>query len=317
MGMDAVVERLIEKELELSTLKPDDVFDLVSQQLQSFYKENHLVPPNPLYPFEKKQLQALGEARLTVRETLQWCSKNIPKGAIIDPVKRLEKIYQEVRSNLEDFLEDSDLIAYSIAFGFNCLCGETIEGVTIIDVDLDVKPYSKHNGYIQFKVIADEHGKTEKIGVAVAQHNHGRSVGAAIKYLTNYQVLDLTRGCLVRQKSIPAHWQVANQYLDILCNHQSGEWVGFREEDIEPLVTIFSMTDAIDWDEFSKEDFTNFIKEKHPFDQNPILLEILSNPSGEVPKDLVDEDKEIEALLGQIVDTDDANITDLELALAM
>jgi hypothetical protein len=315
-AMDSVVERLIEKELALSTLRDEDIIELISNHLRVFYHSQQISPPHKLYPFSEKQLQELGEARLTTREALQWCSKNIPSG-VVSPTKQLEKIYQEVQSNLDNYLEDNELIAESIGHGFKRLRGRTIDGVNLIDIEENIKPYSKHYGCIQFRLIVEEQGKTEKIGIAVAQYSHGKSVGAAIKYLTNYQDFDLSRGCLVRQKTIPAHWQVANQYLEMLQTEQGGEWVSFEDSEIQSLITLYKMQDEIDWDEFTPEDFAMFIEERHPLDHNPILLEILSNPSGEAPKNVIDTESTLEVLFSQNVDGEsaDASGSDLELAL--
>lgn len=316
-AMDSVVERLIEKELALSTLKSENVIELVANHLRAFYHSQQISPPHKLYPFNEKQLQELGEARLTTREVLQWCSKNIPSG-IISTTKQLEKVYQEVQANLDDYLENNILIAESIGYGFKQLRGRSVNGIKVVDVEESIKPYSKHYGCIQFRLVVEENGNTERIGVAVAQYSHGKSVGAAIKYLTNYKDFNLSRGCLVRQKAIPAHWQVANQYLEKLQMKQGGEWVSFQDSEIQSLITIYSMKDEIDWDDFTAEDFAVFIKEKHPLEYNPVLLEILSNPSGEAPKNVVDAESALDVLFSHNADREaiDENNSELELTLA-
>jgi hypothetical protein len=86
----------------------------------------------------------------------------------------------------------------------NQLKGQTVEGVTLKDLDREVSPRSKHKGYINFRIIGEENGKEVKIGVGVSQNAHGITVGAVIKYLTKYADFGLTRGCLVRAKSIPS-----------------------------------------------------------------------------------------------------------------
>jgi hypothetical protein len=318
-GVSGTVDRLFSTFIELTPLKPDTTIDLVTCWLDSFYREHNTVPPHPLYPFDEKILRGFGDERPTVRDVLQWCAKNIPEGEPIDPLKRLKKMYQNIASTLEDFSEDSDLIAASIAFGFLQLREQTLEGVKILGVETNVKPYSKHKGYVQFKIIGDNNGDAISIGVSVVQQNHGKSVGAAIKYLTNYKDLGLTRGCLIRQKTISPHLQVANHNLDILCNQQGGEWIGFKNEEIEPLIILFFMLDQIDWDEMSKDDFDRFVLTL-ALHENPILLEILSAPSGNVPDDIIDKDSEIEELLSQQIEemTDLGNTNlDLELTIAL
>jgi hypothetical protein len=314
-GATGTVDRLFSTFIELTPLKPDTTIDLVTYWLDSFYKEHNIVPPRPLYPFDEKILRGFGDERPTVRDVLQWCAKNIPEGEPIDPLKKLEKMYQNIASTLEDFSEDSDLIAASIAIGFLHLREQTIEGVKILDVDANIRPYSKHKGCVQFKVIGESNGDAINIGVSVVQQNHGRSVGAAIKYLTNYKDLGLNRGCLIRQKKILPHWQAANHNLDIL-RKQQGEWVGFKNEEIEALIVLFFMRDQIDWDETSEDDFDRFVLTL-ALHENPILLEILSAPSGDVPDDIIDKDSEIEQLLSQIEEMTDLGNTDLDLELIM
>jgi hypothetical protein len=103
----------------------------------------------------------------------------------------------------------------------------------------------------------------------------------------------------------------------MLQTEQGGEWVSFEDSEIQSLITLYKMQDEIDWDEFTPEDFAMFIEERHPLDHNPILLEILSNPSGEAPKNVIDTESTLEVLFSQNVDGEsaDASGSDLELAL--
>lgn len=312
---NSVEDRLAEKKLELNPLKPDDAVNLVTSWLKLFYEQNQLLPPQPLYPFEEKQIREYGD-RATVREILQWCAKNIPTGQPVDPVKRLEKVYREVESTLEDFSEDNDLIAKSLIYGLGRLCEKTISGVTLKRIETEVKPSWKHKGFIQFKIIGEENKKPVRIGVAVAQHAHGKTVGATIKYLTDYKAFDLTRGCLIRRKAIPQHWQVANQGLANLCNKKGGEWISFKDEEVRSLVVLYKMLRNLDQEMFSSEDFEKFVNEKHPIDQHPLLCDILSDPSGQAPVDVIDEDLGLEDLPTQGAETDNQESGELELQLA-
>lgn len=294
----AIKDRIAHQEIELNLLKPDDVVALVSCWLQEFYSKQNLTPPHAVYPFDEAELRQVGEGS-TVRDILQWCAKNFSPGVPIDPIKKLEGIYQSTEPTLDDFSDDNGKIANAIAFGLQYLKGQTIDGVTIKELDREVKPKSKHYGMLNFRILAEENGKDVKIGVCVLQNSHGRAVGAGIKYLTWYDKFDLTRGCLVRSKDIPDHWQVANQYQQQLLEQLGGEWVSFKEQEIKPLLILREMSKTLEEKELSVEDFHRFIDEKNLIIDNPLIREILSAPSGEAPQEVVDEDFEIDMLLSQ------------------
>ncbi len=318
-GADAVIDRIAERQLELKPLKPDDVVNVVETYLKSFYEKHQLSAPHSLYPFKESDLREYGKNSPNIREILQWCAKNIPN-IHVDPIDRLKKQYVSIESSLEDFLDDSDLIADTLSFSFNFLRNQCIEGVTISGVDTDIKQKKKSfKGFIQLRVLGEEQGNPVKIGIAVSQHSHGTTVGSSIKYLTDYAALDLTRGCLVRQKSIPASWRVANQHLAKLCTQQGGEFVSFKDEEFKPLLTLYKMYKNLDYEDFSEEDFRKFVEEVHPIARNPLLCEILSDPSGQIPTDLVDEDFGLDDLLSSDLDTShmELDLMSLELDLMM
>jgi hypothetical protein len=311
---DAVIDRLAEKHLELRPLKPDDAVNLVTTCLRSFYEENQLSPPHGLYPFVKSDIQGYGDGA-TVRELLQWCAKNIPVGTF-EPSKRLEQIYQKYESDLSDFEDNNDLIANALALGLEHLLGKTIEGVTIKKIETKVKPYSRHGGCIQFRVVGEENGSPLKIGVAVAQQAHGKTVGSVLKNLVDYKSFDLTRGCLVRRKSIQANWSAANKHRETLCQHQGGEWISFLDPDIKPLITLYNMHCDLDSDLFTPDDWRKFVDAKF-LEKNSLLLDILSNPSGCTPTGIMDEDLGFEEFLAQNPSMTSDNESELELTLAM
>lgn len=296
-SVNAIKDRVAHKELELNLLKPDDAVVLVAYLLEDFYSKQGLTPPNAIYPFDESQLRELGNGS-TVRDILQWCATNFSP-ATINPVKQLEKIYQQIELTLEDFADDNRKIANAIAFGLHHLRGQTVEGITIKKLDREVHPKSRHRGCINFRILGEEQGKEVKIGVCVSQDSHGRTVGAAIKYLTLYKDFDLTRGCLVRSKSVQSNWRVARTSLDQLLNQQGGEWVSFKDEEIKPLLTLHKMSKELDREVFTNTDFEQFINEKHPFSNNPLIQEILSDPSGQNPREVIDEDNELEKLFSE------------------
>ncbi|GAB4379784.1 MAG: hypothetical protein Kow00121_34640 [Elainellaceae cyanobacterium] len=312
-AVDAASDRIAHHEIELQLLNPDNAVLLVSNWLETFYNQHDLTPPHVLYPFEEAKLRELGEERPTVREVLQWCAKNFSP-VVIDPNKQLEKIYQEIENQLEDYSDDNEKIANALAFGLQQLKGQTLEGVTIQDLDREVRPKGRHRGNINFRILGEENGDSVKIGVCVCQSSHGKTVGAAVKYLTWYKDFDLTRGCLVRSKSIASHWRIANEHRDQLLNQQGGEWVSFKDEEIKPLLTLHQMFKELDREVFSDADFRRFIDEKHPLNENALIREILSDPSGQAPSEVIDEDDELEKLLSQEVTTSEGEDSeDLDL----
>ena len=295
--VNAAKDRIAHKEIALSLLKPDDVVMLVAYWLEDFYSKQGLTPPHAVYPFEESQLRDLGDGA-TVRDILQWCAQNFSP-IVIDPIKKLEKIYRQVEENLEEFSDDSEKIARALAFGLQHLQGHTVEGVTLKDLDREVNPRWRHKGRINFRILGEENGKEVKIGVCVSQDSNGKTVGALIKYLTLYKDLGLTRGCLVRAKSIPQHWRGANASLEQLQKKQGGEWVSFKNEEIRPLLTLHKMFKELERESFTNEDLYRFIDEKHPIANNTLIKEILSDPSGQTLKELIDEDAELEELFSQ------------------
>lgn len=312
---DAAVERIAHNKIELNAnMKADEIVLVVSHWLGRFYNEHGLKPPHPVYPFKEDDLRELGKDQPTLREILRWCAENFNRGVkpIIDPIEKLKALYNSIEANLEDYFDDNERIANAIAFSLDRLIGQTIEGVTLKGLDREVRP-KKHYGFINFRILGDENGKDVKIGVAVVQNANGHSVRAAIKYLTHYSTFDLTRGCLVRAKAIQSHWTVTNQHLDTLQNELGGEWVSFKDEEIKPLLALYELFKAFDRDVISEESFQQFVEETHPLVENSLIREILSDPSGEKPDDLIDEDEELAQLFQADAATESDNLEDLEL----
>ena len=310
----AIKDRIAHQEIELSSLKINDVILFIGFELDQFYSKHGLTPPHPFYPFEEQEIrQALSE-RPTVREILKWCAEHFRPGVQVDPLEKLEQIYQGIKDNLEIDLDDNLRIANAIAFVLQNLKGQTIEGVTILDIDREVKPKSRHGGFINFRILGEENGNSVKIGVCVMQGSHGKTVGAAFKYLTMYSQFDLTRGCLIRSKTIQDNWQVAITHRDILLNQLGGEWCSLKEEEVKPLLGVYTMMKAIDKSEFSDELLQKFLCEKLKIQNNPLICEILSDPSGQVPDEVVNEDDDLEQIISQAIDTpitDDLDDLDL------
>ncbi|UKO96952.1 hypothetical protein [Nostoc sp. UHCC 0870] len=289
---ESVTDRIAQKSIELTYLKSDDVIVLVSQWLKDFYEQRGVTPPNSLYPFEEEKLRELGKERPMVRKVLQWCAENwsltpLPPKDPVESAYSKELVYLE--SNIQDDFQNKNKLSKALQFSFSTLVGQNIEKVYIKDIT-EVKARSVDQGYIDFKIIGDENGSVVKIGVAVLEGVSGRFLQAGLKRLIEYQDFDLTRGCLVRAKKVGSGTK-AKQYLDeLLSSKLGGEWVLLKREEIKPLLAIYSVFDARNDYQVTEEQINHFLSRTRIVIDNNLIHEILSDPSGEVPKDAIDED---------------------------
>jgi hypothetical protein len=289
---DAVTDRMAEfssgKPIALRNLNSDDVVALVSQRLKAFYDEQEINPPHSVYPFDEDEIKRLGRQGLTARDVLTWCAEKL-KGGVKD--NRVELAYQEELENLTNFnfLEDKAKaqIAQALIFGFERIIAQTIEHVSLKRIEAPLKPKTNH---IDFKIIGEEDGKEIKIGVAVIQSSGKQNITTALNQIKDYTRFNITRGCLVRSKEIPANAQDAQQHLKELLNEKGGEWVKLKEEEIKPIMAICSVYDKRESMDLSESKIFKFITEKNLIGNNPLIREILSAPSGQVPENLVDEE---------------------------
>ncbi|MCC5662831.1 ATP-binding protein [Nostoc sp. CHAB 5784] len=278
------------KPVELQHVSGDSMVELITVWLKEFYSAKSLVPPDPLYPFEESKLTEYGKvSKPSVREALRWCADNFKiyeEPLPSDPFDRFElALKRESKTDIGDYLENSDLIADAIYFGFETLKGQTLEGIMIEEVTNDIQPKTYYTKYINFKVIANENGKKVKIGVAVIQSSQV-TLTAGLKWLIDYEKYDITRGCLVRSKSKIKQMNnnsSAYKLLDELVLKRGGEHVDLIEEQIRPLIVILAVYQKrLNYQLTEKDIFDILSKNKITFD-NLLLREILSNPSGNIP----------------------------------
>lgn len=302
---EAVVDRIGEKIIDLKYLNSDDVVTLVSQWLQDYYKEKGLTPPEPAYPFDEGKLRELGKEKPIVRRVLQWCAENfkVPIDSpstdpepITPPKHPVESAYDKelaaFESTIADYMEDKATLVDAFRLNFSTLIGQTVEQVQIENIT-EVKANSVDKGYIDFKIVGKENGNIVKIGVAVLQESGGKLVQATLKRLTEYKKFDLTRGCLVRSKQISRNAAKAQEYLkQLLSSELGGEWVLLKNEDIKPLLAILQVQKAREDYEVSQEQIIDFIVQQRIAIDNYLIREILSDPSGQIPDDAIDEDSE-------------------------
>ncbi|RUS97394.1 hypothetical protein DSM106972_084970 [Dulcicalothrix desertica PCC 7102] len=290
---ESVIDRIGQQVVDLKHLNSDDVVALVSKWLEEFYKEKGVTPPHSVYPFDEYKLRALGKERPIVRKVLQWCADNfnVTKPGATNPV---EAIYQEqltvLDTTIQDYIENNAVLAQALRLGFCAVKGEVVEKVKVEDI-IDIQAKSPDKGYINLKIVGKENGKEVKIGIAVLQDSGGMIVQATLKRLIRYEDFDLTRGCLIRSKEINKGAARAQQYLsDLLSPALGGEWVLLKSEDIKPLLAAHLVMKAREDYELSEEQVIDYIRQKRIAVDNYLIREILSDPSGQVPTGLVDED---------------------------
>ncbi|MGQ4648864.1 ATP-binding protein [Lyngbya aestuarii] len=288
-----VSERTDMQPLKLGYLNSDNVIDLVSHWLKEFYGENQQKPPYPLYPFDESKLRDMGKQKPTLRSVIRWCAENFKLADNRKPQKNIVELCFEteldgIKRNIDVLSEENNNeIAEALKLAFSTLRQQTIEGVTIDEVK-EIQGNSQ--GYIHFKIVGTENKQAVKIGVAVLEQSGGRYQGAALKRLIDYERFDLTRGCLVRSKTINPGARVAQQCVGILLTEKGGEWVLLQEQDIKPLLAILSVYQNRESYELSEEQIFDFIEQKKLAINNPLIREILSDPSGQEPDNLTDED---------------------------
>lgn len=292
------------KPIELNFLDSNSMIEIVTLWLKDFYEFRKLKPHDRLYPFEENQLKEYGKKKSTVREALTWCEENfkVYRPALPeDPIERFELAFRELESGLVDYMENNFIIAKALCFGFETLKGQTMEGVLIEEVTTEIKPKAKNNDCINFKVIGTENGKVVKIGIAVIQSSQNELV-AGLRRLIDYEQFDLTRGCLVRsQAKIETIKKTAQAYklLEKLVSPQErgGEIADLIEEQIRPLIAVYSVGRKCRDYNLTEEQVFDFISQKKLTFDNRLLREILSDPSGQMP---VVDDKDERQLLEDI-----------------
>ena len=124
----------------------------------------------------------------------------------------------------------------------------------------------------------------------MSQQSGGAIVKAILKQLVNYKKFDLTRGCLVRSKTISPTAKLAHKYVNELQDEKGGEWVRLPKEDIKPLLAIYAVYKNQESYGLKPEQIFDFIEKSELVIKNYIISEILSDPSGQAPDGLIDED---------------------------
>ncbi|MEG4070398.1 hypothetical protein QUA42_24150 [Microcoleus sp. Pol11C2] len=315
---ESVTARMGEKIFDLQYLNADDVVTLVSQWLKEFYDSKGLTPPYPVYPFHEGELRELGKEKLIVRKVLEECAKNwkvpdapTPPPTAADPLHQVELAFNNelnaLEGTIDNYFDDSNILAEALYLAFLAVKGETVERMQVEEIE-KVQTKAVDKGYLHFRIRGKENGKSVKIVVAVVQESGAKFVSAALKRLIEYQKFDMTRGCLVRSKDVKPK-TVGKQCLDQLLSQElGGEFVKLASEDIKPLLAIYLVNKARTEYDVTEEQILEFIVQKKLATENYIICEILSDPSGQIPDGLVDENERAESTL--ITDTTEINNLD-------
>jgi len=305
---------------EALTLKPinsQSILELVSFWLEEFlYKPRQLKPHDPLYPFTTDQLEAIGKNRPTIREALDWCYKEykkIQETIVKDPKEQYQLARKQTNQHITDYLEDNDFLANTLKFGFEQLINQPLEGVTASGEKLKKviieSVESIDNKWVKFKLNGIENeSKRFTIGVTVIQNQSAASVGHGLKQLVDYSKFGLTRGCMVRSpdKKIGKS-TLAYQRLEQLTQ-RGGEQAPLRPEEIKPLIEIYSIYQNCQSFGLTEEQVKEFSQGE--IADNPLLQEILSDPSGKIDEETVD-DNELILLFDQFFEQEEQSDEDI------
>jgi Cdc6-like AAA superfamily ATPase len=322
-AIDRIAKYTNGKPIALDYINGNSMVELVSVWLQDFYESKNLKPHDPLYPFQEAELRKLGQqAKPTVREALRWCAENFKLQETLpsDPVERFKlALDREKQAERKSYLEDNSLIGYALRFGFETLKGQILEGETatgeklhkvIIENVVDVEPKSKNQGWIHFKIVGQERGKDFKIGVAVLQYANLVSANAGMWRLIEYQTFDFTRGCLVRSKNRKIRKGTDSyKYLNKLVEELGGEWVDLKDEEIRPLIDLYSIYQKSQYYQLTPEQIQEFARDL--ILNNPLLLEILSDPSGQIDQESLEGEELLEAFLSDSHTNETEDFNDL------
>jgi len=305
--------------LSLQPINGKSILELVSFRLEEFlYKPRQLKPHDPLYPFTTDQLEAIGKNRPTIREALDWCYKEykkIQETIVKDPKEQYQLARKQTNQlDITDYLEDNDFLANTLKFGFEQLINQRLEGITASGEKLKKviieSVESIDNKWVKFKLNGIENeSKRFSIGVTVIQNQSAASVGHGLKQLVDYSKFGLTRGCMVRSpdKKIGKS-TLAYQRLEQLKTQLGGEQAPLHPEEIQPLIEIYSIYQNCQSFGLTEEQVKEFSLGE--IADNPLLQEILSDPSGKIDEETLD-DNELILLFDQFFEQEEQSDEDI------
>lgn len=314
--------------LDLQYLDSSTAVDLVAFFLKEYYNAREITPPHPLYPFEESVIQAIGREKPTVREVLKWCRENckppVEGASGVEPTNTSAEnpvklaFLAEMADDITNSLNSNELVANTLLFTLQGLIGETVEKVTIREVTTAFGKRGGKEAYLNFKIVGDEGDTKTGIAVSVTQDSGGQKLAAALKKLLKPEDLGLTRGCLVRSPEKPISAHIKKTYLNPLAE-QGGEFVKLHADEIKPLFALKMVRDKAKSDYKVTDDqiqafIQEFGEEYNLGKYNPLICEILSDPSYQAPDDLIDE-PDAEPLAPMVTDEAATDESDDDISL--
>jgi Cdc6-like AAA superfamily ATPase len=285
--------------LSLEPINGKSILELVSFWLEEFlYKPRQLKPHDSVYPFTVEKLEEIGKNRPTIRETLDWCYKEykkIQETIVKDPKEQYQLARQQTNKlDITDYLEDNSFLANTLKFGFEQLINQRLEGVSASGQKLKkviIESVETVNSNWIFKINGIENeSKKFAIGVTVLQNKEATVLKAGLKELVDYSKFGLTRGCMVRSPNkkikITTH---AYKLLVQLTDQLGGEQAPLHSEEIKPLIEIYSIYQDCQSFGLTEEQVKEFSQGE--IANNPLLQEILSDPSGKIDEYTLDSDE--------------------------
>lgn len=271
--------------ISLSSIDSHTLSEVLKQWLLDFYLEKHLIPSNPLYPFEYYQLQALIRENLSLKDAIDWFGDNF-KPIEVDPIEQVERVFQQLldRDGSIDLYSDLN-IANALSFSFRNLIGKTIAQFKIETVTDEIEPKQENQNYIQFKIVGIQKKRRSSIGIAVSQSRHGRTVGAVLKRLVRGDVFGLSRTCLIRSKTlkISPTWKAYPEF-ETWQNRDRGRWVDVNLKEMVPLLALCEMYDRCHLYQLTKAQILEFIDRSQILDNHPTLVAIVQPPPDRTPE---------------------------------
>lgn len=248
-------------------------------------------------PFEyvggETALRAFTKQRPTPRRLWEWCCQAWEKhfaNELSVPLydqfqERLETRFMALKdSSYPELMDDDHLISQILIFAFNHVIGETIENVQVQAI---TPTKNVDHDRFQFTIKGIENGKNVAIGVGVCQTSNVKMVNTMVRRLCEYKKYQLTRGCFVRSENrrITQTSQAYQNLQKLISPPLNGEFVKLHESEIKELHALKLLAEEDCEQPYPADILADFIRQKSA--HNPLIKEILSDPSGQIPDRVV------------------------------
>ena len=248
-------------------------------------------------PFEyvggETALREFTRKRPTPRSLWEWCCQAWKKHFAHEPSVPPSQHFQErletrcialKDSSYPELMDDDDLISQVLIFAFNHVIGETIENVQVQEI---IPTQNVAVDRFQFTIKGTENGKNVAIGVGVCQTSKIIMVNTMLKRLCEYDKYRLTRGCFLRSENrrITQTSQAYQNLQKLISAPLNGEFVKLNEAEIKELYALKLLAEENHEQPYPPDILADFIRQKSA--HNPLIKEILSDPSGQIPDQAV------------------------------